>query len=601
MITTDRHHGNGFQPGSNHDSDRHRASIPPQHLDSERAILGGAIVCDKARREILGSVVPTQLYLDINANVLRIIARLDFDGKLTGDAKANTTTILVAVDDSGICEDITGGIGLYLNELINSHEPHFVDYHCRKVVKAALQRKLISDLEESTRLAWAGESAEDICQRLMDTAGTIQKGLAPPADEWISSKDFAATKYSTEYFIPGILAKQQFTIVGGPSKGCKTTTLCELGLSIASGDKFCNEFYVTRPVNVGMVSAESGPGTLQETAFRIAKSKHIKDLGDYERLFWKFNLPILTEPTAISRLIAWVNSKSLEVLILDPFYLMAGLTENASNMFVVGPLLASLQTVGEITGVTIIIAHHFRNLQFIEQYAPPELGMLAWSGFSQYARQWILLNRREKYDAETGLHKLWLGVGGSAGHGGLFAIDAYEGRQENPGGRVWEVSVSKASDARKQEREEKEQKKSEEQQTKLQKDTDSVVSVMEKHLDGISKSLLRDISGVGAKINEIIPSLVQQQRIEPCRFKASNSQTYQGFKLTRTLGQTLGQTQPSDCPTDTAHTLGQRPPLRGRVRPSGVCGGDTDSVECEILSECPSPEEIDRAFGGQAT
>lgn len=564
--------------------------VTPQYLASERALLGGLIVSSESRNEILALVKPSHYFSDIHQTIAHTIARLAFDGRLNGGEDSNTTLILNAIDATGIGPELTGGIIGFMLDLMKDHEPRFVDYHAGRVIAAALQRKLIHDLQDSINSAMDGESPAQICERLIVTADTIREELTPRIDDkWFTSKEFNEASYPTEYFIPGILAKQQFAIIGGPSKGCKTTLILDLGLSLASADRFFNEFQVTRPVKVGIVSAESGPGTLQETARRIAKTKRLTNLGDYENLFWKFDLPILTDPSAISRLIQWVNDKQLEFLILDPFYLMAGLTENAANMFVVGQLLASLQTVGETTGVTIGIAHHFKNLTFMDQYAAPELGMLAWSGFSQYARQWLLLNRREKYDPETGLHKLWLAVGGSAGHGGLFSVDAHEGRQSAPWGRVWEVSVSKASEARQQERQEKEQRKSEEQDTKFQRDTETVLDVLARSPDGITKSLLRDVSGVGAKINKILLAIVTNRQAEPCRVKASNGQSYDGFRITRTLGQPLGQIELSECPTDSTHTLGQRPPLRGRDRPSGVSarghGSDGDRINEAFVGE----------------
>ncbi len=62
--------------------------------------------------------------------------------------------------------------------------------------------------------------------------------------------------------------------------------------------------------------------------------------------------------------------------------------------------------------------------------------------------QWLLIGRREDYEAGSGEHKLWLSVGGSAGHGGLYALDINEG----PSGadRHWNVELSTPDAARRE-------------------------------------------------------------------------------------------------------------------------------------------------------
>lgn len=72
------------------------------------------------------------------------------------------------------------------------------------------------------------------------------------------------------------------------------------------------------------------------------------------------------------------------------------------------------------------------------------LETVSWSGFQEHAAQWILLNRRERYEPGSGIHRLIMSTGGRIAGGGLFAVDVNEGRY--PDCR-WDVSVSDGGQA----------------------------------------------------------------------------------------------------------------------------------------------------------
>ena len=67
---------------------------------------------------------------------------------------------------------------------------------------------------------------------------------------------------------------------------------------------------------------------------------------------------------------------------------------------------------------------------------------LAIAGIAEFARQWILLNRRAPFVPDSGRHELRLNVGGSAGHSGSWDVTINEGRLKSDfSGRIWEVQV----------------------------------------------------------------------------------------------------------------------------------------------------------------
>lgn len=278
-------------------------------------------------------------------------------------------------------------------------------------------------------------------------ADLLKQGYGRMRIELISSKELASGNYTLEYHIPDVLVKGQPCIIAGAKKTLKTSIAVDLAISLASGGKFLGRFQVKKPCNVVMLSGESGRETLTETAIRISKSKGIS-LADLDRLNWSEFLPTFDNIVHLDGIARMFEEVHPEVLFVDPTYFcMSG--ADASNLFIQGGMLRKISDVCRFHGVTLLLLHHNKKQAKTNgrvNREPPELDDIAWAGFAEFARQWILLGRRAAYVPSTGEHELWLSVGGSAGHSGLWALDVEEGISGMP--RYWNVMLSSPDEAR---------------------------------------------------------------------------------------------------------------------------------------------------------
>jgi hypothetical protein len=381
----------------------------------------------------------------------------------------------------------------------------------------------------------------------------------------VSSAEFAAADYQPEWLIPQVLVKGQPAVMGGPRKTLKTNVLVDLAISLAAPQprpvkakkagaevpakgtpqahpppapiaippRFLGNFAVPKPMRVGLLSGESGAATVQETARRIcqARGTTLEKSG----VFWGFNLPRLADREDLEHLHALIEEFRLEVVILDPLYLMllAGHSETeAANLFQVGPLLSDAAQACLEAGATPILAHHARKYRPAdERYEPLELEDLAYAGIAEFARQWILISRREKYDFQ-GNHKLWLNVGGSAGFGGLYGLDVREGLVDDHfRGRTWKVRVLAADKVRGEAAAAAEQKKQGERAVKQSHARTQIIAYLREHPQGETEKAMSEALGLRKDIlKAVVKELHGGGVVVQCVVPKGNGQSYPGYR-----------------------------------------------------------------------
>jgi hypothetical protein len=206
------------------------------------------------------------------------------------------------------------------------------------------------------------------------------------------------------------------------------------------------------------LSGESGSPTLIETAKRIATAKGIPDVSAMD-VFWGTALPQVNRQNhdgqwgvefASGGVLREVVAKVCPaVVVFDPLYVMLGSSGkvNAANLFDMGPVLSAL--VEATRPATPVLIHHAT--KDIRPGTPMNLEDAAFSGCQEFARQWLLLNRRRPFTPaqEADVHKLLVAYGGSAGHNGVFALDINEGKLGSDfQGRTWAVECLTVDEAK---------------------------------------------------------------------------------------------------------------------------------------------------------
>ncbi|MFH1922713.1 MAG: AAA family ATPase [Planctomycetota bacterium] len=364
--------------------------------------------------------------------------------------------------------------------------------------------------------------------------GQTEADAEPPRfTELLTSAEFAKADFRREFLIRGVMVAGQPGVVGGRSKALKTTIAADMVVSLGTGTPFLGKF-PTKKCTAAFWSGESGAAVIQETAGRIAAGRGI-DLAECS-VFWGFSLPKLSQADHLEALMHVIQEHGIEVLFVDPLYLSLLSAEDAgrgSDLFFMG---SRLQAVGELAtdlGITFYVLHHFRKTGQTDPSEPVGLEELSQSGVGEWARQWCLLDRRAPYQHD-GQHELWMRVGGSAGHAGLWALTIDEGilDLDTFSGRQWEVEIETVTNTREATRQERENRKARQQEERENEHRRRLLEALRQFPDGETVSQLRSAAGLnGNSFGTALRMLLKEGRAEACEVTKTRGK-YEGFKPT---------------------------------------------------------------------
>ncbi len=442
----------------------------------------------------------------------------------------------------------------------------------------------------------------------------VEPDGAPPAGpepfrlKLYGAREFADADFRLEWLIKRVLVKGQAAGIGAPKKGMKTSIALDALVSLASGTPFLGEFEVPRPVRAMIMIGESGQKVAQETVRRICRAKGISLESLEGRFFIGFDLPQLSSREQMNELARVITEHKIGAVFIDPLYLCLlsssgpGPRLDAANLFHVGPLLMAVGKTCLDAGATPVLLHHFKQ-STPDPYGVPELGDFAFAGIQEYLRQWVLMRRRERYVPGSGEHKLWLSVGGSAGHSGEWCLDIREGVVgDDFDGRYWDVSIRLPSEAQAEaatdaqanalDREaERRRQADERKQKETEADAGKALDALTQLGKATRRHLRETVNVSGDRIGAALRLLLNRGLIRTVDIQVRSGNGYrseEGFEPVEPLRDVPGwfrdgRNDPATAPfRDRSGTGGDSPPLRGESSSSrnGTRGhGETEVCE----------------------
>ena len=461
---------------------------------AERSLLGETLSNHSIVGDMLATVRREHYHTFAHGLIHATIADLHSRG-----VTVDIVTVGQAIAEKGLMTEI-GGV-YYLADLMDSRSVAREWQHWAGIIKDTAQRRDIIRManEMAERAGDMGESPGDIMQaieaRCRDTAGVGAKSWWNPK----TTAQLIATAKKPEWMVQRLLVARQPCIVGAAKKGMKTSSMLDLGVSLATATPFLGRFPVYKKHRVAFVSGESGDFTTLETVQRISAARG----SEPPDITWNFEMPRLNDPRDLSELTRAVKGGGYGAMFLDPLYLMllaTGDASNASNLFAMGPLLSAVSRACLDADCTPILIHHAKK-SIAAPNQPMELEDLSFAGVQEFARQWLLLSRRAPFRPGSGKHELWLSAGGSCGQGGLWAVNIDEGQLDDDfGGRKWDVEVVAATDAIEREQDVKEDRKTEAASRRERSYDTKLLTTLDTadpQRQGVGYSHLRGLSGLG--------------------------------------------------------------------------------------------------------
>ena len=498
----------------------------PTASDSAKQVLASLLV-ESAWIPIVGRIAPAKCYADkCDAATMATFARMASRGEPIDPVSVR---LQLEAHPAFSGQYVPGYIAtlMEVRPIVRN-----VEYHAGIVAEAARKRRLHLAAVDFAADALNGQSSSELLANFGAFIDDERREADPSAKEIESYTlaDFMRLDMRQDFIINGVVTEAQGGCVSAKSKTNKTNLSLAMSVSASTGLPFLEHYEVPEPVPCGFISAESGGATLQDSFRRVCHSVG-KLPHEISNLQISTRLPLLTTAEGRDQLERYIVKYGLRALWVDPTYMaFAGVDDTQLSQMAVH--LRPISEIIDRTRCSIIMVHHNRKspARQGEHYAEPTQDDIQGTGFQQWARFFVLLNKRREWEPNEGRHWLWFKTEGSAGFGSRYHLNLVEGRRSDPGGRVWDVELVEPFEGAEQERDDREATK---EAAKLDGERRAVCDVLASRPGGLSWSKALRLAKVSNRRWEIVKEvMVDEVDVIECEVTVSNQKTpIQGIRL----------------------------------------------------------------------
>jgi hypothetical protein len=367
----------------------HEIPTIPHSVDAEKAVLGSILLNRDAITAVVGYLYPEHFYVEQHAIIFKAMRRCAQQG-----IPPDLRLVVDELRRHGQLEWVGGVTGL--SALVDTVPTSYhIEYYARNVVRAALQRQLITAGATIAQLGYdeTGDIASTLARATstlaeIERASSIDTRYQPQRISDLLAMDIPPVRW----IVPDLLPEGLTLLCGKPKLGKSWLSLA-VALAVSSGGRA-----------IGHIPVERGPVlylALEDNQRRL-RSRMVKLIGErtLDMDFWyETEWPRLNKG-GLSRLNAWLSAHpDTRLVVIDTLGMVRSETMGKGNPYADDyAAMGELKAIADKYKISILAVHH-RTKAETEDYLDSVAGSTGLIG----AVDGFMVLERKRGEVEAGL------------------------------------------------------------------------------------------------------------------------------------------------------------------------------------------------------